>query len=548
MSQHGVDWLHDPLRNKGTAFTTAERDALGLRGLLPPGVLSLERQVERALDNFRKQAGPLEKYVYMMALEDRNETLFYRVVLDHLEEMMPILYTPTVGHACQEYGHIFRRARGLYVSADDRGRMADVLRNWPQPDVRAIVLTDGERILGLGDLGTNGMGIPVGKLALYVACAGVHPRQCLPLTLDVGTNRRSLLDDPLYLGLRHERIVGPAYDELVDELVEAVQELFPRALLQFEDFANHNAFRLLERYRDRVCTFNDDIQGTAAVVLAGLLSAGRVTGRPLTEQRILTLGAGEAAIGSGDLIASAMVEDGLDLEVARSRLWFFDSRGLVVSSRSDLAEHKRRYAHAHGFTGSFLEAIETLRPTAIIGASGQARMFTREIVQAMSRIEQRPIVFSLSNPTSKSECTAEEAYAWSEGRVVFASGSPFDPVVLHGRRFVPGQGNNAYVFPGIALGVVLSGARRVTDAMFRVAARTLAAQVSDEDRASGSIFPPLTRIRDVSARIAAAVAGLARAEGLARERLPDDLEAFVRARQYQPVYEPVAPAAAVARP
>jgi malate dehydrogenase (oxaloacetate-decarboxylating)(NADP+) len=548
MNQHGVDWLHDPQRNKGTAFTVAERAALGLRGLLPPGVQTLENQVQRALENCRKQAGPLEKYVYMMALEDRNETLFYRVVLDHLDEMMPIIYTPTVGRACQEYGHIFRRPRGLYVSAEDRGRMADVLRNWPQRDVRVIVLTDGERILGLGDLGTNGMGIPVGKLALYVACAGIHPRQCLPLTLDVGTNRRSLLDDPLYLGLRQERLVGPAYDALVDEVVEAVQEVFPRALLQFEDFANHNAFRLLDRYRERVCTFNDDIQGTAAVVLAGLLSAGRVTGIPLTEQRILTLGAGEAAIGSGDLIASAMVEDGLDLDAARRRLWFFDSRGLVVASRPDLVEHKRRYAHDHAPIDSFLEAIDALRPTAIIGASGQARMFTRAIVAAMSRIQDRPIVFSLSNPTSKSECTAEEAYTWSDGRAVFASGSPFDPVEFHGRRFVPGQGNNAYVFPGLGLGIVLSGALRVTDPMFRIAARTLAAETSDSDRASGSIFPPLTRIRDVSARIAAAVAGLAQRDGLSRERLPDDLDAFVRARQYQPAYEPIDAPQPVARP
>ena len=549
MDGHGIDWLHDPLRNKGTAFTAEERDALGLRGLLPPGVQTLENQVQRALENCRKQAGPFEKYIYMMALEDRNETLFYRVVVDHLDEMMPIIYTPTVGRACQEYGHIFRRPRGLYVSAEDRGRMTHVLRNWRERDVRVIVVTDGERILGLGDLGSNGMGIPVGKLALYVACAGIHPRQCLPVTLDVGTNRESLLDDPLYLGLRQKRLSGAAYDAFVDEFVDSVQGVFPRAVLQFEDFANHNAFRLLEHYRDRVCTFNDDIQGTAAVVLAGLLSAGRVTGRRLTEQRILTLGAGEAAIGSGDLIASAMVEDGLSLDEARSRLWFFDSRGLVAASRSDLPSHKRRYAHEHTPVGTFLSAIEALRPTAIIGASGQARMFTREVVEAMSRIEERPIVFSLSNPTSKSECTAEEAYTWSEGRAVFASGSPFDPVTLRGQRLVPGQGNNAYVFPGLGLGVVLAGATRVTDAMFRIAARTLAGCASDDDRATGNIFPPLARIRDVSVRIATAVARSAARDGLAREPLPEDLETYVRSRMYQPVYEPlVAQGASTVRP
>jgi len=542
-SDSGVQLLHDPLRNKGTAFSAAEREALGLRGLLPPGVQTLENQVQRALENCRKQAGPLEKYIYLMALEDRNQTLFYRVVVDHLDEMMPIIYTPTVGRACQEYGHIFRRPRGLYVSAEDRGRIRDVLRNWPQQDVRVIVVTDGERILGLGDLGSNGMGIPVGKLALYVACAGIHPRQCLPVTLDVGTNRDELLADPLYLGLRQRRLTGASYDAFVDEFVDAVQEVFPRTLLQFEDFANHNAFRLLERYRERVCTFNDDIQGTAAVVLAGLISAGRVTGAGLTEQRLLTLGAGEAAIGSGDLIVSAMMEDGLSLEEARGRCWFFDSRGLVVRSRDDLAAHKQRYAHDHAPIGDFLAAIEALRPTAIIGASGQARMFTREIVQALSRIHDRPIVFSLSNPTSKSECTAEQAYGWSDGRAVFASGSPFDPVTIHGKRFVPGQGNNAYIFPGVGLGIVASGARHVTDPMFRAAARTLAAEVSDEDRETGSIFPPLSRIRDVSARIAVAVVEIVRRMGLHRESLPDDreaLERYVRERMYQPVYESLA--------
>jgi malate dehydrogenase (oxaloacetate-decarboxylating)(NADP+) len=532
----GVELLHDPSLNKGTAFTAEERDALGLRGLLPPGVQTQENQVQRAMENFRKQPGPLEKYVFMVGLQDRNETLFYRLVLDHLDEMLPIIYTPTVGKACQEYGHIFRRPRGLFVSAEDRGRIASVLRNWPERDVRVIVVTDGERILGLGDLGSNGMGIPVGKLSLYTACAGVHPRSCLPVTLDVGTNRETLLEDPLYLGLRRRRLTGSAYDEIVEEFVEAVGQVFPRALIQFEDFANHNAFRLLEKYRDRVCTFNDDIQGTAAVVLAGLHSAMRLTGGRFEEQRILMLGAGEAAIGSGDLIVSDLVGEGLALDEARRHCWFFDSRGLVVHSRIDLTAHKLRFAHDHELVGDLLTAIETLRPTALIGASGQARRFTREIVEAMSRINERPIIFSLSNPTSKSECTAEEAYTWSGGRAVFASGSPFDPVTVQGRRLVPGQGNNAYVFPGLGLGIVCSGAERVLDSMFAAAARTLAEAVGQEDLDSGCIFPPLSRIREVSARIAAAVAEIARRHGLNREPLPADLAAHVRSQMYQPDY------------
>jgi len=534
--QRGVELLHDPATNKGTAFTAEEREALGLHGLLPSGVQSMELQVQRTMENCRKQPGPLERYIYLIGLQDRNETLFYRVVLDHLAELMPILYTPTVGRACQEYGHIFRRPRGLFVCADDRGRVRDVLRNWPRRDVRVIVVTDGERILGLGDLGCNGMGIPVGKLTLYSACAGVHPHQCLPVTLDVGTNRESLLADPLYLGLRRRRVTGPAYDELVEEFVEAVQEVFPRALIQFEDFANHNAFRLLDRYQPRVCTFNDDIQGTAAVVLGGLYSALRITGGRLTEQRLLTLGAGSAAIGSADLVAAAMVEEGLTPQAARERVWMFDSHGLVVESRADLTERKRRFARAEAPLDDFVAAIEAVRPTAILGTSGQPGKFTRQVIEALSRIQARPIVFSLSNPTSNSECTAEEAYRWSGGRAVFASGSPFDPVTLDGRQIVPGQGNNAYVFPGVGLGVVVSGAARVTPAMFAAAAKTLAGAVGADDLERGCIFPPLAQIREVSARIAAAVAAIARREGLNREPLPDDLEAHVRAQMYRPVY------------
>jgi len=532
----GAALLHDPVLNKGTAFTARERDVLGLRGLLPPGLQIQSNQVQRVLENIRKQADPLTKYLFLMGLQDRNETLFYRVVVDNLHEMMPLIYTPTVGRACQEYGHIFRRPRGIYVSLEDRGRVREVLGNWPLWNVAVIVVTDGERILGLGDLGVNGMGIPVGKLALYSACAGIPPTRCLPVTLDVGTNRQSLLDDPLYLGLRHRRATGDEYDGLVDEFVTAVQAAFPGALIQFEDFSNHNAFRLLERYRGRACMFNDDIQGTAGVVLAGLISAMRLTGGELGDQRLLFFGAGEAAVGCADLFVSALRGRGIPEEQARGRCWLFDSHGLVVRARDNLKAHKQRYAHDHDAIRDLLTAVETLRPTALIGASGQGGAFTREIVEAMARLHERPIVFSLSNPTSQSECTAEQAYTWSGGRAVFASGSPFDPVTVGGRTFVPGQGNNAYVFPGIGLAVVACGITRVIDAMFLAAAEALAGLASSRDLEQGSLFPPLEVIRDVSARIACAVAEVAYDRGLARLPRPDELEAHMRASMYEPNY------------
>ncbi len=532
----GVDLLRDPALNKSTAFTVAERRALGLRGLLPPRAVTIEEQVGRVMGNYRVKPNDLEKYIFLVALQERNQTLFYRVLIDHLEEMMPIVYTPTVGQACQLYGRIFRRPHGLYISAEDRGGVRDLLDNWPLNDVRIIVVTDGERILGLGDLGAQGMGIPVGKLALYTACAGVHPEQCLPITLDVGTNNEDLLNDPLYLGLPQRRVRGAEYDALLDEFMRAAQDRFPGVLIQFEDFANQNAFRLLHRYRDQACTFNDDIQGTAAVTLAGLYSALRITGGRLSDQTILFLGAGEAGIGMADLIVSAMVEEGLSPEAARAKCWFVDSRGLVIGSRTDLAEHKARYAHDHAPVSDLLGAIEALRPAALIGASGQPGAFARPVVAAMARLNARPIVFALSNPTSKSECTAEQAYTWSEGRAIFAGGSPFDAVTLGGKTYVPGQGNNAYIFPGVGLGVITTGARRVTDEMFMAAAKALAREVSAEDLARGLVFPPLPRVRTVSAAIATAVAEVAYAQGLAAEPRPADLRAYIGAQMYQPVY------------
>lgn len=532
----GYQLLHDPVLNKGVAFTEQERDALGLRGLLPPRVSSQDEQVSRALENLRAKPSDLERYIFMIALQDRDETLFYRTLLDHLEELMPIIYTPTVGRACQDYGHIFRRPRGIFLSIRDAGRICQVLRNWPYRDVRVIVVTDGERILGLGDLGADGMGIPVGKLALYTACAGIDPSVCLPVTIDIGTNNEKLLKDPLYIGLQQRRIRGAAYDIFVDEFVTAVQSLFPRALIQFEDFANHNAFRLLKKYRDRACVFNDDIQGTAAVVLSGIYSALRITGQKLTAQKIVFFGAGEAGTGVANLIVAALKEEGLSDGDARARFWFIDSKGLVVKSRGDLAEHKLRYAHDHEFIADPLSVIDVLRPTGIIGVSGQAGTFTPEVLKRMADINERPMIFALSNPTSKAECTAEQAYRLTDGRAIFASGSPFDPVVVDGKRFIPGQGNNAYIFPGVGLGIVASESRLVTDEMFLAAARTLANEVYQADLDEGRIYPALTRIREVSLEIAMATAKVAYRQGLAGAPKPDDLQSHIKAQMFEPSY------------
>ncbi len=542
---NGVQLLHNPLYNRGTGFSEAEREAFGLRGLLPARVLSLENQTARILQNLRKKPTDLEKYVYLLDLEDRNETLFYRILIDNIDEMMPLVYTPTVGLGCQQYGHIFRRPRGLYISADERGHIDELLANWPLDDVRVIVVTDGERILGLGDLGAHGMGIPVGKLSLYTACAGIPPSLTLPIMLDVGTENKAFLDDPLYIGLPEHRLRGEAYDAMVAEFMASVRSRFPEALVQFEDFANHNAFRLLQEYRDTYRVFNDDIQGTAAVTLAGLFAALRLIeaeGGPhqkLSEQKLLFLGAGEAGIGIADLVVSAMVQEGLTEAEARQRCWFVDSRGLVVAERDDLAPHKLPYAHDHPRLESFAAAVEELRPDAIIGVSGQPRTFTREIIENMAHFNDRPIIFALSNPTSQSECTAEEAYTYSNGKAIFASGSPFPSFKLYGKTYNPGQGNNSYIFPGVGLGVVVSGARHVTDEMFEAAARTLAAQVTSDDLAAGRIYPVLSRIRDVSAAIAEAVAQVAYERGLAKTPEPDDLQQTIHDFMYEPNYNPL---------
>jgi malate dehydrogenase (oxaloacetate-decarboxylating)(NADP+) len=532
----GVKILHDPVRNKGTAFTEAERDKLGLRGLLPARVCSPAEQELRVLGNLRNKATDLERYLFLVSLQDRNETLFYRLVINHIEEIMPLIYTPTVGKACEHFSHIYRRPRGLYISLQDRGRVRELLANWPHRDPRVIVVTDGERILGLGDLGAAGMGIPIGKLSLYTACAGIHPTYCLPVTLDVGTNNENFLNDPLYLGLERRRERGEHYDELVEEFITAVGEAFPRAMVQLEDFGNSNAFRLLARYRERLCLFDDDIQGTGAVALAGLLAALRMSGGELAQQRVLVFGAGQAGIGIGNTIVAAMIDQGVPASEAHRCCWFFDSQGLVTAERSAIPLQKQPYAHEHAPTRDFAAAVRSLRPTVLIGCAGQPGVFTEEVVRLMAEQNERPVIFALSNPTSKAECTAVQAYSWTDGRAIFASGSPFEPVQMGNRTFVPGQGNNAYIFPGVGLGAVASDTRRVTDEMFLAAAKVLAAQVTDEDLALGRIYPGLSRIREVSALIAAEVAAIAYRRGLAGHEAPTDILAEVRQQMFQPIY------------
>lgn len=528
--------MQDPTLNKGTAFSQAERHALGLRGLVPPNIQTIDDQVKRFLTTYKKRSTDLERYIDLASLQDRNETLYYHIITKFIVEMMPMIYTPTVGQACQQFGQIFRRSHGMYISQNDRGHIADLLQNWPRKDIRVIVVTDGERILGLGDLGANGMGISIGKLALYTACAGIHPTQCLPIAIDVGTNNEALLEDPLYLGMHQRRTTGEAYDSLVEEFITAASEAFPKALIQFEDFANHNAFRFLHKYRNRVCTFNDDIQGTASVALAGIYSALRITGGKLRDQRLLFFGAGEAGTGVGELMVTALMTEGLSEAEARKACWFVDSKGLVVQSRTDLNDQKLPFAQDHAPLKDPLAIIEALQPTALIGASGQPGTFTQAIIEATTRSAGRPIIFALSNPTSKAECTAAQAYEWSNGAAIFASGSPFAPVEFDGKRFVPGQGNNAYIFPGVGLGILASGSRLVTDEMFLTAARTLAELVTETDLAKGRIYPSLKQIREVSVAIAVAVARVAEQSGLATETLPADSQAAIRDLMYQPNY------------
>jgi malate dehydrogenase (oxaloacetate-decarboxylating)(NADP+) len=533
VSSRSLDLLRDKSRYKSIAFTRPERLRLGLQGLLPYAVATQQELVDRVMHTLRQLPRDLDRYMTLSSLQERNEQLFYRTIIDNLEEVLPWIYTPTVGEACQAFSHIVREPKGFYITPDDRGRIAVILNNWPEKDVRVIVVSDGQRILGLGDLGANGMGIPVGKLALYTACAGIPPRHCLPVLIDVGTNNQALLDDARYIGYPKRRLSGPAYFALVDEFVRAVQKKYPRALIQFEDFLTPDAYALLNANRDRVLCFNDDIQGTAAVTLAGVFASSRLTGRPFADLRVMFLGAGSAATGIADLMTSALVNEGLTLEDARKRLWFVDVRGLVVKSRTDLMPHNHPYAHEHPPLG-FVDAIDALRPHVLIGATGAPGTFTREVVEHMCVHNPRPVLFALSNPTSKAECTAEQAYTWSRGRAVFASGSPFGAVTVDGDEFRPGQGNNAYVFPGIGLGAIVCRARRIPDELFLTAARTLAGLVSPADLASGSLYPPLRNIRRISLAVAVNVAEAAYDLKLACARRPRSLEKAIAGFMYEP--------------
>jgi malate dehydrogenase (oxaloacetate-decarboxylating)(NADP+) len=528
--------LHDPRLNKGTAFTEAERRAWGLEGLLPPAVTNIELQVSRRHAEIAELDNDLLKYLVLSDLQARNETLYYATLMSDPATYMPLVYTPTVGEACQKFGHIFRQPRGMYLPISARGRVKELLSNWPEKDVRFIVVTDGERILGLGDLGAGGMGIPIGKLALYTACAGVPPQGCLPVVLDVGTNNQTLLDDPLYLGLRQHRERGDAYTAFVDEFVTVVQHLYPKCCIQWEDFANINSVPILARYRDKICTFNDDIQGTAGVALAGILAASRLTGKKLAEQRFLFLGAGSAATGIAELISLAMTREGMDLAEALRRNALFDVHGLLVTSRTDLAEFQKPFAQDRSPVSTFAEAVESVRPTGIIGVSAVPKLFNKAVISAMARINERPIIFPYSNPTSRSECTAEEAYRWSDGRAIFASGSPFPPVEIVGRRFVPGQGNNVYIFPAMGMAVFATEATRVTDEMFLVAAQAVAEQVTEENLSVGLIYPPQSRILEASLHVAERVAACIFDQGLAGVKRPDEIGALIRSRVYRPSY------------
>merc|ERR1719312_2028744 len=538
----GMDYLRDPKLFKGMAFSLEERQTLGIHGLLPARIKSLDEQADNCLRNLRRFQDPLNQYMYMVDLLDRNERLFYKLLSENIEELMPIVYTPTVGLACQKFGFAFKRPQGLFITIHDKGHVYDVIKNWPEDDVKAIVVTDGERILGLGDLGAQGMGIPVGKLALYTSLADIPPYQTLPIQLDVGTNREELREDVDYIGLRQERVTGPEYDEFIDEFMKAVVRRFGQhCLIQFEDFGKNNAFRLLDKYRDQYCTFNDDIQGTASVALAGNFAALKATGKGLKDHTFLFQGAGQAAVGIALLISMALEKrEGLTREEALKRIWLRDSKGLVVKNRPEggISEPKAPFAHDHAPVSDLMEIIRDIKPTCLIGAAAIPNVFTPEVIQEMSSLNEKPIIFALSNPTSKAECTAEAAYTHSEGRAIFASGSPFPPFEGFGKMFEPGQGNNAYIFPGLSLGIIAAGIRHVHESVFLFAAEGLANLVTEEDLALGRMYPPLSKIKEISIKIATKVAEEAYKEGMASTYPePKDKEAFIRTKLYNYEYD-----------
>lgn len=545
-SLSGAALLGNPRLNKGSAFPEDERTAFHLHGLLPPAVMSIERQLTRTYESFRAKTTDLERYIYLASLHDRNETLFFRLLQEHIAEMSPIIYTPTVGLACQNFSHIYRRPHGLYIAYERRDAIEEILRAAPVPDPRVIVVTDGERILGLGDLGVGGMLIPIGKLALYTLCAGIAPSTTLPIILDAGTDNQQLLADPLYLGSRHERVRGQEYDAFVDTFVAAVKRVYPQAVLQWEDFARDNARRLLDRYRDQLCTFNDDIQGTAAVTVAGLLAAADATGTPLREQRIVFLGAGSASTGIADLLIMAMVEEGASEAEARGRIWLLDRQGLVQSGRTDLDAEKASFAQpawplADGATQGYdlLEVVRHVHPTILIGAAARKGAFSEEVVREMTQHVQRPVIFPLSNPTEKSEATPADLLRWTDGRALVATGSPFADVEVDGRAVRIGQCNNMFIFPGMGLGVLASGARRVTDGMFLAAARALSAVAPSRSDPQAPLYPHVANVRMASRTVALAVAHEALRAGLGQLEGGSSIEQRVDALMWEPRYRPL---------
>ncbi len=533
----GIGVLQDPSLNKSTAFTESEKQALGLIGLLPDVTETEDQQLQRVNLQLAQKPTDLERYIYLMNLLDNNETLFYRTLMSDPARFLPIVYDPTIGEACLKFGHIYRQARGMYLSMTRRGKVKEVLKNWPQQDVRFICVTDAGRILGLGDLGANGMGIPIGKLQLYTACAGVPPKYLLPMYLDAGTNNEQYLHDPLYLGMRKTR---PSTEELysfVDEFVEAVQEVFPKCCIHFEDWTGVDAVHLLRRYRDKYCVYNDDVQGTAGIVLAGMINAAKIKGKKLSDEKYLFLGAGSAGIGLADLLCTAMVQEGLTLKQAQSKVYMFDINGLLEDMRKDLVDFQKPYAHQHAPTRDFVAAIESIKPTAIIGVSTVGGTFTQKVIEAMSRINERPVVLALSNPTEHAECTPEQAYTWSKGKAIYAAGVQFPPVRFNGQTFLPGQANNFYIFPAVGMAIFATQASRVTDEMFIEAALAVADQVPSDLLTQGLLYPLQSNILEIEIQTAARVAKLVFDLGLARVARPADMVSFIREHVYKPEYK-----------
>ena len=536
-SKSGADLLHDPALNKSTAFTEAERQALGLVGLVPDTTETEDLQLKRVLLQLSHKTSNIDRYIYLVNLLDHDETLFYRTIMSDPARFLPIVYDPTIGEACLKFGHIFRGPRGMYLSIKRRGHVKEILRNWPEKDVRFICVTDGGRILGLGDLGANGMGIPIGKLQLYTAAAAVPPQILMPMYLDAGTNNEQYLNDPLYLGLRERRPSTEDLYSFVDEFVEAVQEVFPKCCIHFEDWTGVDAVHLLERYRDKYCVYNDDVQGTAGITLAGMINAVKLKGTQLKDEKYLFLGAGSAGIGLANLLCSALVDQGMSLQEAQSRVYMFDVKGLLESTRTDLVDFQLPYAHSHAPTHDFVAAIESIKPSTIIGVSTIGGAFTQPVIEAMARINERPVILALSNPTEKAECTAEQAYTWSGGKAIYAAGVPFSPVHLNGTTYLPGQANNFYIFPAVGMAIYATQAKRVSDEMFIEAAKAVADQVAPELLQQGLLYPLQANILETEIKTAARVAKLVFDSGLATVERPADMEAFIRQHVYTPTYQ-----------